>query len=69
MTQLIDSKGRKITIQGKEVTPDLVHILVSSNLYGYFEPITHSMSREDARVYVEQLKYFFDIGWNKILNQ
>lgn len=67
MTQLIDSKGRKITIQGKEVTPDLVHILVSSNLYGYFEPITHSMSREDARVYVEQLKYFLILAGTKFL--
>lgn len=69
MKQLIDSMGRKIMIQGQVVTPDLIHILVSSNLYGYFEPITHGMSRADARIYVEQLKYFFDIGWNKILNQ
>ena len=67
MTQFIDGIGHRITIQGKEVTPDLVHILVSSNLYGYFEPVTHGMTREEARVYVEQLKYFFDIGWDKIL--
>lgn len=67
MTQLINGMGHKIMIQGKEVTPDLVHILVSSNLYGYFEPITHGMTREEARVYVAQLKYFFDIGWGKIL--
>ena len=59
--------GHRIMIHGKEVTPELVHILVSSNLYGYFVPITHGMNREDARIYVEQLKYFFDIGWDKIL--
>lgn len=69
MTQFIGGIGHKIMIQGKEVTPDLVHILVSSNLYGYFEPVTHGMTREEARVYVEQLKYFFDIGWDKILCQ
>lgn len=67
MMQLMGEMGHRIMIQGKEVTPDLVHILVSSNLYGYFEPVTHGMTREDARVYVEQLKYFFDIGWDKIL--
>lgn len=67
MMQLMGEMEHRIMIHGKEVTPELVHILVSSNLYGYFEPITHGMNREDARIYVEQLKYFFDIGWDKIL--
>lgn len=60
--------GHTATIQGKEVTPETIHILVSSNLYGFFEPVTHGMSREKARVYLEQLKHFFDVGWADILH-
>ena len=54
-------------ILGKEATTETIHILVSSHLYGFFEPITHDMSREKAIIYTEQLKYFFDVGWSDIL--
>ncbi len=59
--------GHEAIIRGKEATPETIHILISSYLYGFFEPVTHGMSREKARIYTEQLKYFFDVGWADIL--
>ena len=59
--------GHEAIIQGREVSDETIHILVSSYLYGFFEPVTHEMSREKALIYTEQLKYFFDVGWDDIL--
>lgn len=59
--------GHEAVIYGKKAAPELLHMLVSSNLHGYFEPVAHDMSREEAKIYVEQLKYFFDVGWADIL--
>lgn len=67
ITCFMRETGHEAMIQGKKATDDIIHILVSSNLYGYFEPVTHSMTRDEARIYVEQLKYFFDVGWADIL--
>ena len=44
-----------------------VHILISSYLYGLFEPIAHEMKKDEAIEYVNELKYFFDVGWADIL--
>ena len=67
VTRFMKETGHEAVIQGQKATADTIHILVSSNLYGYFEPVTHGMSREEAKVYVGQLKYFFDVGWAAIL--
>lgn len=58
---------REAVILGKKVTPEIIHILITSHLNGLFEPVIHNMSREDARVYSEQLQYFFNVGWADIL--
>lgn len=65
--RFMDETGHEAIICGKVVTPQTIHILVSSYLYGFFEPIIHDMDREEAQIYVEQLKYFFDVGWADIL--
>lgn len=67
ITRFMQETGHEAVICGKKAAPELIHMLVSSNLYGYFEPVTHGMSREEARVYVGQLKHFFDAGWADIL--
>lgn len=67
MTRFMEETGHEAVIQGRKATADTIHILVSANMYGYFEPVTHGMSREDARIYIEQVKYFFDVGWADIL--
>lgn len=67
VTRFMQETGHEAVIQGTRATADTIHILVSSNLYGCFEPVTHGMTREEARLYVAQLKYFFDVGWADIL--
>ena len=54
-------------ILGRKATHDTIHILISSYLYGLFEPVVHGMDREAALIYTEQLKHFFDVGWADIL--
>lgn len=66
-TRFMRETGHEAVILGEKATPEIIHMLVSSNLYGYFEPVAHGMSREEAKLYVEQLKYFFDVGWADIL--
>lgn len=63
----MEETGHEAIIAGKKATPATIHILINAYLYGFFEPITHDMSREDARIYIEQLKYFFNVGWADIL--
>lgn len=65
--RFMKENGHEAVIQGKKATQETIHILVSSNLYGYFEPVTHGMTREEARIYVEQIKYFYDVGWADIM--
>lgn len=67
VTRFMEATGHEAVIEGVRATPETIHILVSSNLYGYFEPVAHGMAREQARLYVAQLKYFFDVGWADIL--
>lgn len=65
--RFMNETGHEAVINGEKATSEIIHMLVSSNLYGYFEPVAHEMSREDARIYIEQLRYFFNVGWADIL--
>lgn len=65
--KFIKESNHEAIILGKVASHEIIHILVSSYLYGLFETVIHNMSYEDALVYTEQLKYFFDIGWSDIL--
>lgn len=60
--------NREAVIMGKKVTSEIIHILITSHLNGLFEPVVHNMNREDARIYAEQLQYFFNVGWADILH-
>ena len=59
--------GHQAVINGRIAGNKTVHILISSYLYGLFEPVKHSMSKEEAVIYVGELKYFFDVGWADIM--
>ncbi|MGL6201607.1 MAG: TetR/AcrR family transcriptional regulator [Lachnospiraceae bacterium] len=59
--------GHEAIIHEKKATSEIIHILISSYVYGLFEPVLHNMSREDAIMYAEQLGYFFDVGWADVL--
>lgn len=66
--RFIKETNREAIILGKKVTPEIIHILITAHLNGLFEPVIHNMSREDARIYTEQLQYFFNAGWADILH-
>ncbi len=63
----INNCGREVEICGTKVTHETIHILVSSYLYGLFEPVSHNMRFADAKIYAQQIKHFFDVGWADIL--
>ncbi len=63
----INNCGHEVQICGTRVTHETIHILVSSYLYGLFEPVSHNMSFIEAKIYAQQLKHFFDVGWADIL--
>lgn len=59
--------GHEAVINGRVAGDKTIHILISSYLYGLFEPVMHKMDKSEAVVYVGELKCFFDIGWAGIL--
>lgn len=59
--------NHEAVISGQKVSDETIHILVSSYMYGLFEPVVHGMSKENAVVYISHLKYFFDVGWANIM--
>ncbi|MDY6242943.1 MAG: TetR/AcrR family transcriptional regulator, partial [Lachnospiraceae bacterium] len=65
--RFMEETGHEAVIKGRKAGEKTIHILISSYLYGLFEPIKHKMSKEEAVNYVEELKYFFDVGWADIL--
>lgn len=54
-------------IQIADVRADLNHMLASALFNGWFEIVAHDLPKEDAAVYVKQLQYFFNAGWDKLL--
>ena len=67
LAEFMKSSGKKAMIAGKPASPDLIHILTRSYLTGVFEPVLHNMPKNKAKVYAEQIGYFFGIGWADIL--
>lgn len=55
--------GHEAKVNGQEVAEETIRILVSSYMYGLFKPVVQDMNREDAILYTEHLKHFFDVGW------
>ena len=46
--RFMEETGHEVIIRGKKAIPETIHILISSYLYGFFEPVTHGMNREKA---------------------
>ena len=65
--RFMEATGHEAVINGKKAGEKTVHILISSYLYGLFEPVAHEMEKVEAITYVNELKYFFDVGWADIL--
>ncbi len=49
------------------LTPMLIHMLSNAYYSGLFEVVRHEMTKEEAFVYVRQLRRFFVRGWADLL--
>ena len=49
------------------LTPMLIHMLSNAYYSGLFEVVRHEMAKEEAFVYVRQLRRFFVRGWADLL--
>jgi len=47
----------------------MIHILGNAFYSGVFEIVRHEMKKEDAVLYVRQLRRFFLLGWADILEK
>ena len=50
-----------------KLTPMMTHMLSNAYYSGVFEVVRHEMTREEAFVYVRQLRRFFVQGWADLL--
>lgn len=50
----------------KRISPELLHIVVSAYISGFFELVRHNIDYEDAKKYEAQLSYLFKAGWSAI---
>lgn len=54
-------------IELNEVRADLSHMLSSAMFNGVFEVVAHDLPRDDAKVYIKQVRDFFNAGWDRLL--
>ncbi len=50
------------------IDPTLLHMLCSAMFNLFFEPVRHSMKKEDAIKYINDALKFFNAGWAVIFN-
>lgn len=64
--KFMDAVGCRSIEEGR-VTPDFLHIITSSFFNGFFEPVRHRMSREDAYRYIDMLSKYHRAGFGTFL--
>lgn len=63
----IETTGNDVLTSGRATT-QLVHLLCSSFIHGFFEIVRHDMKKKDAETYIVQLQGFFACGWDRLFN-
>ncbi len=61
----IEDTGNDVIRSGR-ATPQLIHLLCSSFIHGFFEFVRHDMQKEEALTYIGQLQAFFACGWDQL---
>ena len=64
--KFMDAVGCRSIEEGR-VTPDFLHIITSSFFNGFFEPVRHGMSREEAYRYLDMLSKYHRAGFGTFL--
>lgn len=49
------------------IDPVLEHILCTGMFHTFFELVIHDMPLEDAKIYVKEMRDFYNAGWIKIM--
>lgn len=63
----IECTGNDVLASGR-AKPQLIHLLCSSFIHGFFEIVRHNMKRKDAAEFVSQLQDFYACGWDRLFN-
>ncbi|MBR1458292.1 MAG: TetR/AcrR family transcriptional regulator [Oscillospiraceae bacterium] len=61
----IEHTGNDVIRSGR-AAPQLIHLLCSSFVHGFFEFVRHDMPKDEALTYIEQLQTFFACGWDQL---
>ncbi|MBQ9695601.1 MAG: TetR/AcrR family transcriptional regulator [Oscillospiraceae bacterium] len=61
----IEQTGNDVIRSGR-AAPQLIHLLCSSFVHGFFEFVRHDMPKDEALTYIEQLQTFFACGWDQL---
>ena len=65
-TEEFISLMRKNGMEIPEIDPLLEHMVTSGYFTSFFEVVRHSVSREDARIYIHNLQAFYKAGWERL---
>ena len=57
---------RKNGMEIPEIDPLLEHMVTSGYFTSFFEVVRHSVPREDARIYIQNLQAFYKAGWERL---
>ncbi len=63
----IENTGNDVISSGR-AAPQLIHLLCSSYIHGFFEIIRHEMKKSEAKTYISQLQTFYACGWDHLFN-
>lgn len=61
----IEHTGNDVIRSGR-AAPQLIHLLCSSFVHGFFEFVRHDMPKDEALTYIAQLQTFFACGWDHL---
>lgn len=61
----IEHTGNDVITSGR-AKPQLIHLLCSSFMHGFFEIVRHDMPRTEAAEYLQQLNEFYTCGWDNL---
>lgn len=64
--KFMDATGCRSIAEGR-TTPDFLHIVISCFFNGFFEPVRHGMSRDEAYRYIGMLSKYHRAGFGTIL--
>ena len=57
---------RKNGMEIPDIDPLLEHMVTSGYFTSFFEVVRHSVPREDARIYIQNLQAFYKAGWERL---